>query len=422
MSDGTKKTKQTAGKVTKMKEPEIFYLKGTADSETKSAARIYLDNNATTRVADGVREEMLPFLAMAHGNPSSIYRIGHEAHEAVENARRQVAKLINTRPRHIIFTGGGSESDNLAIKGVAYAYREKGNHIITTSVEHPAVLNTCAFLEKTGYRVTVLGVDGSGLINPRDLQSAITDETILVSIMMANNEVGTVLPIKELSAIAREKGVLFHTDAVQTLGKIKVDVEDLGVDLLSLSAHKFYGPKGVGVLYVRKGIELEPVIHGGGQESGLRAGTHNVPAIVGLGKAAELALYNLPKFGITERLRDKLEKGIRELIPEAKLNGHPEKRLPNTLNLTLPGLRGESLVIAMDQHGIALSSGSACKSGSPEPTHVLIAMGRSAEEAHCSVRLSLSHSTTDQEIDDTLSALSQVLEEMETTIRFLPCK
>lgn len=422
MRDGTEETKQTAKKLTKMKEPEISRLKRTADTETKSAPCIYLDNNATTRVADGVREAMFPFLATAHGNPSSIYRIGREAHEAIENARRQVAKLINTRPRRIIFTGSGSESDNLAIKGVAFAYREKGNHIITTSVEHPAVLNTCAFLEKIGYRLTILDVDDRGLIHPKNLRTAITEETILVSVMMANNEVGTILPIKELSAIAHEKGVIFHTDAVQAIGKIKVDVEELDLDLLSLSAHKFYGPKGVGVLYVRKGIELEPVIHGGGQESGLRAGTHNVPAIVGLGKAAELALHNLPKSGITKRLRDKLEKGIRELIPEAKLNGHPGKRLPNTLNLTLPGLRGESLVIAMDQHGIALSSGSACKSGSPEPTHVLISMGRTAEEAHCSVRLSLSHSTTEKDIDDTLSALSKVLEEMETTIRFLPCK
>ena len=422
ISKTTEVTKRTASTITKMKEPEILCIKDVSVSEKKSAPFVYLDNNATTQVADAVREAMLPFLKMAYGNPSSIHRIGHEAHEALEKARRQVAKLLNTRPRRIIFTGSGSESDNLAIKGVAFAYRVKGNHIITTSIEHPAVLKTCAFLEKIGYRVTVLSVDSSGLIYPEDLRSAITDETILVSIMMANNEVGTVLPIKELAAIAHEKDVLFHTDAVQALGKVKVDVEDLDVDLLSLSGHKFYGPKGVGALYVRKGIKLEPVIHGGGQESGLRAGTYNVPAIVGLGKAAESALHNLPKSDITKKLRDKLDREIGKLIPEAKLNGHPEKRLPNTLNMTLPGLRGESLVIAMDQHGIALSSGSACKSGSSEPTHVLIAMGRSIEEAHCSVRFSLSHSTTEQDIDSTISALSQVLEEMETTIRFLPCK
>ncbi len=416
---GTPKTKRTAGVVARMTEEN--YKDGTAPGE-KSMTRIYLDNNATTRVADAVREAMLPFLAAQHGNPASIHRAGHEAHEAVENARRQVAHLISTRPRRIIFTGSGSESDNMAIKGVAFAYREKGNHIITTTIEHPAVLKTCAFLEKTGYRVTYLDVDKYGLVHPKDLKSAITNETILFTIMMANNEVGTILPIRELASVAHEKNVLFHTDAVQAIAKIKVDVEDLGVDLLSLSAHKFYGPKGVGALFVRKGVELEPVVQGGGQESGLRAGTHNVPAIVGLGEAAELAQHNLPKSEQKKKLRDKLERGIFKLIPDAKLNGHPENRLPNTLNVTLPGLRGESLVIAMDQHGIALSSGSACKSGSPEPTHVLIAMGKSEEDAHCSVRLSLSHSTTEKEIDETLHALSQVLEEMETTIRFLPCK
>jgi cysteine desulfurase NifS len=419
VDEGTEETKRTAGRVARMKEESA---KDSIVAHKKKTKRIYLDNNATTRVADGVREVMLPFLEARHGNPSSIHRAGHEAHEAVENARRSVAQLIKARPRRIIFTGSGSESDNLAIKGVAYAYRKKGNHIITTAVEHPAVLKTCAFLEKVGYRVTYLDVDEYGCVYPKDLKSEITGETILVTIMMANNEVGTILPIKELAAVAHKKGILFHTDAVQAIAKIEMDVEDLGIDLLSLSAHKFYGPKGVGALYVRKGVALEPVVHGGGQESGLRAGTHNVPAIVGLGKAAEMARQEVLKAENVKRLRDKLEKGIRHIIPEAKLNGHPESRLPNTLNLTLPGLRGESLVIAMDQHGIALSSGSACKSGSPEPTHVLLAMGKTEEEAHCSVRLSLSHSTTDMEIDKTLHALSLVLEEMETTIRFLPCK
>jgi cysteine desulfurase NifS len=417
--EGTKETKRTAGAVARMTREK---KKGDTAPIQRITERIYLDNNATTRVADEVREAMRPFLEAQHGNPSSIHHAGRRAQEAIENGRRQVAQLLNTRPRRIIFTGSGSESDNLAIKGVAYAYRKKGNHIITTSVEHPAVLKTCAFLEKMGYRVTYLGVDGYGCINSEDLESAISSETILVTVMMANNEVGTILPIKELAAVAQKKGVLFHTDAVQALAKIKIDVEDLGVDLLSLSAHKFYGPKGVAALYVRKGVELEPVIHGGGQEFGLRAGTHNVSAIVGLGRASELAQHELLKSENMMKLRDKLEKGIRQLIPEAELNGHPKNRLPNTLNLTLPGLRGESLVVAMDQHGIALSSGSACKSGSPEPTHVLIAMGKSEEDAHCSVRLSLSHSTTDQEIDRTIYAFSQVLEEMETTIRFLPCK
>jgi cysteine sulfinate desulfinase/cysteine desulfurase-like protein len=270
--------------------------------------------------------------------------------------------------------------------------------------------------------MTYLDVDEYGFVHPRDLKKAMTDETILVTIMMANNEVGTLLPIKELATVAHEKDIVFHTDAVQAIAKVEVDVEDLGVDLLSLSAHKFYGPMGVGALYVKKGVELEPVVHGGGQESGLRAGTHNVPAIVGIGKAAELAGGNLTRSKQMEVLRNKLERGILKLIPDAKINGHPRKRLPNTLSMTLPSLRGESLVIAMDQHGIALSSGSACKSGSPEPTHVLIAMGKSEEDAHCSVRLSLSHSTTKDEIDTTLVVLAQVLEEMETTIRFLPCK
>jgi cysteine sulfinate desulfinase/cysteine desulfurase-like protein len=270
--------------------------------------------------------------------------------------------------------------------------------------------------------VTYLDVDAFGLIQPKDLEKAITDKTILITIMMANNEVGTILPIKELAAIAQRKNVLFHTDAVQAIAKIDVNVEDLGIDILSLSAHKFYGPKGVGALYTRKGVELEPVVHGGDQEFGLRAGTQNVPAIVGLGKAAELARKNVSRTEHMKKLRDELKQGIMRLIPDAKLNGHPESRLPNTLSMTLPGLRGESVVIAMDQHGIALSSGSACKSGSPEPTHVLIAMGKSEEDAHCSVRLSVSHSTTRKEVEETLYALSQVLEEMETTIRFLPCK
>ncbi len=388
----------------------------------KKAERcIYLDNNATTPVAEQVRDAMLPYLAAAHGNPSSIHDAGKEAHEAMEKARRQVAALINASPRRIIFTGGGSEADNLAIKGVASAYREKGNHIITTTVEHPAVLNVCKFLEKTGFRVTYLDVDEDGWIAPEKLRDAISGDTILVSIMLANNEVGTILPIKELCEIAHEKGVLFHTDAVQATGKIGVDVAELGVDMLSISGHKFHAAKGIGALYVKKEVELEPLIHGGGQEGGIRAGTENIPAIVGLGKAAELAAHTLGDATRIQSLRDKLEKGIRKLVPDARLNGHREKRLPNTLNLTLPGLRGESIVIAMNQHGIALSSGSACKSGSPEPTHVLIAMGRTEQEAHCSVRFSLSSDTTEKDIKETLVALEKVLVE-KNTVRMMPCK
>ncbi|MFC2045636.1 IscS subfamily cysteine desulfurase [Chloroflexota bacterium] len=387
----------------------------------KDKRHIYLDNNATTQVAREVRDSMLPFLEDMHGNPSSIHDSGRDAREAIERSRRQVAKLINSQPRRIIFTGGGSESDNLALKGITIARHDKGNHIITTTVEHPAVLNTGKFLEKLGYNITYLQVDETGWLAPDRLRDTIRDDTILVSIMMANNEVGTILPIKELCAIAHEREILFHTDAVQAIGKIKVDVQDLGIDMLSISGHKFHAPKGIGALYLKKGIELEPLIHGGKQESGLRAGTENVPAIVGLGKAAELALYNQRDFEEIIVLRDKLEDNIKKLVPNALLNGHPKERLPNTLNLTLPGLRGESIVIALDQHGISISSGSACKSGDPEPTHVLIAMGKSVEDAHCSVRFSLSRYTTENEIDETISALAQVLEE-KNTVRLMPCK
>lgn len=388
---------------------------------SQSDKRIYLDNNATTEMAGAVGEAMSTYLNSDHGNPSSIHHAGRNAREAVEKARRQVARLINTQPRRIVFTGGGSDADNLALKGVAFAGHNRGRHIITTAIEHPAVLGACWFLEKHGYSVTYLDVDGNGLLHPENLRDAIKPDTILISIMMANNEVGTILPVKELCAIAHERGILFHTDAVQAAGKIKIDVEELGVDMLSISGHKFHAPKGVGALYVRKGIELEPLIHGGKQEAGIRAGTENVPAIVGLGKAAELAAYALGDYGRIKILRDKLEKEIRRLVPEAVLNGHAEDRLPNTLNLTLPGLRGESIVIALDQHGISLSSGSACKTGSPEPTHVLIAMGKTVWDAHCSVRFSLSRDTTEEDIDRTVSALARILEEKDT-VRLTPCK
>jgi cysteine desulfurase NifS len=395
-----------------------------ASPRKRPVRRIYLDNNATTEVASEVREEMLPYLAAAHGNPSSIHGVGRDAREALERARGQVAALINCRPRRVLFTGGGSEADNLALKGVAFANGRNGGgkHIVTSAVEHPAIIQSCRFLEGIGYEVTYLGVDEQGRVSVSDLERAMTDETILVSLMLANNEVGTVQPIKELCAAAHARGVLFHTDAVQAVGKIVVDVQHLDVDLLTISGHKFHGPKGVGALYVRKGLELEPIIHGGKQEAGLRAGTENVPAIVGLGKAAELARQTVRESDAMQRLRDRLDAGIHALIPNAVLNGHPEHRLPNTLNLTLPGLRGESLVVALDQHGVSLSSGSACKSGSPEPTHVLIAMGKTDEEAHCAVRLSLSHATTERDVDETLAAIERVLEEMETTVRFLPCK
>jgi cysteine desulfurase NifS len=386
------------------------------------AERIYLDNNATTQVDDAVREAMLPFLGREAGNPSSIHGSGREARDAMEAARRNVARLLGTRPRRIVFTGSGSESDNLALKGVALARAEEGQHLITSTIEHPAVLAACRFLEKTGFRVTHLPVDGDGLVSPDDLRDAMTDGTTLVSIMMANNEVGTIQPVAELCRVAHEGGALFHTDAVQAAGKIPIDAEALDVDLLSLSGHKFHGPKGIGVLYVKPGVVLEPLVHGGQQERGLRAGTENVPAIVGIGKAAERAIAALREADRIRAVRDRLEAGVRELLPGAIRNGHATERLPNTLNLTLPDLRGESLVIALDQKGMSLSSGSACKSGNPAPTHVLLAMGRSTEQAHCSVRFSLSASNTEADADRTVAALREVLAEIESTVRFLPCK
>ncbi len=416
---GTAATRKSAGRAAAACGPVII---GAPATRRQPQRRIYLDNNATTRVDEAVREAMLPYLDGALGNPSSIHGLGRDAREGVEQARRRVARLINARPRRIIFTGGGSEADNLALKGVALAAGNAGGHIVTTAVEHPAVLETCRFLEEIGYTVTYLEVDEYGLVQPDSLRRALTPETILVSIMLANNEVGTVQPIAELCSVAHEHGVPFHTDAVQAAGKIAIDVQQLNVDLLSLSSHKFHGPKGIGALYVKSGIELAPLVHGGKQERGLRAGTENVPAIVGMGKAAELALQAAQDTAAMQRLRDALAQRIRGLIPEAQLNGHPERRLPNTLNLTLPGLRGESLVIALDQHGISLSSGSACKSGSPEPTHVLIAMGMSEEDVHCSVRFSLSRETSERDVAETVAAIEQVLEEMETTVRFLPCK
>jgi cysteine desulfurase NifS len=418
LEDATATTRRSAGKQTSACGPIAI---GPERPHPANRTRIYLDNNATTRVSEAVREAMTPFLVTTHGNPSSIHGGGRDAREAVEQARRRVAKLINVRPRRVIFTGSGSEADNLALKGVAFARRGK-KHIVTTTIEHPAILKTAEFLERAGCTLTYLDVDSRGIINPEALRRAIGKDTILVSIMLANNEVGTIQPIKELCAVAHEHGVPFHTDAVQAAGKVRIDVENLGVDMLSLSAHKFHGPKGVGALYVRKGLELEALVHGGKQESGLRAGTENVAAIAGMGKAAEIARNRLGDSAATARLRDELEEKIRALIPDARLNGDRERRLSNTLNLTLPNLRGESLVVALDQRGISLSSGSACKSGSPDPTHVLMAMGKTAEEAHCSVRFSLSNDTSPEEIEQTVAAFDHVLQEMETTVRFLPCK
>jgi cysteine desulfurase NifS len=391
--------------------------------ELKDAVqRIYLDHNATTPLDPEVRKVMTDYIGEEYGNPSSIYKEGKSARFAVEAARRSVAQLLNCTARRLVFTGGGSEANNLALKGTAFSIGRKKNHIITSAVEHPSIMSVCSWLGKCGYEITYLKVDGTGRVNPDDLVRAINETTCLVSIMTANNETGTINPVRELAQICRQRSVAFHTDATQAIGKIPVDVEALGVDLLTISAHKLYGPKGVGALFVRKGVSLEPLIHGGKQEGAYRAGTENVTGIVGLGKAAELAAQRLPDMDKVRILRNRLEQGIRDLVPEARLNGHVQERLPNTLNMLLPGLRGESLVMAMDQEGIAFSSGSACRSGSPKPSHTLMAMGLSEEEAHCSIRLSLGRENTMEEIDRTLLLFEKVKKNASSAVRFVPCR
>ncbi len=384
--------------------------------------RIYLDHNATTSIDPGVKKLMIRFLDEGQGNPSGIYKEGKEAHFVVESSRRSIAQLLNCTAKRIIFTGGGSEANNLALKGIAFASGSKKNHIITTAIEHPSILNTCKQLRRFGFTITYLRVDKNGKVSPDDLREAITDKTCLISIMTANNEIGTIQPIRELVGIAKEKNILFHTDAVQAVGKIPIDVEKLGVDLLSFSGHKLYGPKGIGVLYIRKGVKVEPLVCGGKQENDLRAGTENVLGIAGLGKAADLAIQRLSQNKAIVVLRDKLENGIKNIFPHAKLNGDKMDRLPGTLNLVLPGLRGESLVLAMDKKGIALSSGSACRAGSPKPSSTLLAIGISEEDAHCSVRFSIGIHTTEKEIERTLKSFAEVIEEAKNAVRFVACR
>ncbi|MGO9118167.1 MAG: IscS subfamily cysteine desulfurase [Desulfomonilaceae bacterium] len=392
-------------------------------SETLSQnKRIYLDHNATTPVDPEVAQTIIRCTEKCFGNASSIHVPGNEARLIIESARRQVAQLINCTARRIVFTSGGSESDNFAIKGIAFARRDRGNHIITTTIEHPAVLNACNWLEQQGFVVTKLEVNREGLVDVADLKSAMGPGTILVSIMAANNETGAIQPILELAGVAHSGGALFHTDAVQAVGKIAADVQQWNVDLLTLSSHKFHGPKGVGAFYSRQGIELDPLIHGGKQEHGLRAGTENVPGIAGLGMAAQLAIQRLPEMNRIRILRDRLETGIRRIVPGAKRNGPREERLPNTLNMTLPGMRGESVVLTLDQKGVALSSGSACRAGSPEPSHALLAMGLSTEEAHCALRFSLGLGNTEEEIDRTLGLIEQMINDTAASVRFVPCR
>lgn len=381
-------------------------------TEPQTLSRIYLDNSASTQLAPEVLEAMLPYFMEYFGNASSIHSFGQKAKGAVDYARRQVAELINADFNEIIFVSGGTEADNLAIRGIAEYYKGKGNHIIASEFEHPAVKNTCAALEKQGFRVSYLPIYENGVVKVEDVKSAITSETILISIMQANNEVGTIQPIKEIGEMVKElrlerKHLFFHVDAVQSVGKIPVDVKLLGVDALSLSAHKIHGPKGVGALYLRKGVLVNSQQTGGRHERGRRAGTENVPAIVGLGCAAELAKENLEKFQAISSLRDYFEDAILRVIPEIKINGDKSNRLPNITNISFSYVEGEGLLIALDMKGVAVSTGSACSSGSTEPSPVLVAMGLSKEMVRGSIRFSFSRYTTQAEIDYVLAILPE---------------
>jgi len=370
--------------------------------------RIYFDNSATSRTDNAVVEAMLPFMKEHYGNPSSLHSFGSEAKRGMDSARASVAKLINADPSEIIFTSGGTESDNLAIKGFAYANRSKGRHIITSAIEHHAIFNTCEYLEKNGFEVTYLPVDSEGLVSPEVLERAIRSDTILISIMYANNEIGTIQPIRELAGIAESKGIPLHSDAVQAAGHVPIDVRSERVSMLSMSAHKFYGPKGVGALYVRKGIRLEPLLHGGGHERGLRSSTENVPGIVGFGKAAELAMSNMSSESAKLiALRDMMIDGVLRRVPRSYLNGHRTKRLPNNANFRFDYIEGEGLVLRMDMRGFALSTGSACSTKSLEPSHVLIALGLRPEQAHGSLRISMGKDNTEEEVKLFLEALPE---------------
>ncbi len=378
---------------------------------------VYLDHSATTPVDPRVFEAIKPYLTESYGNPSSIYRAGQDVRKAVEDAREMVANLVGAKPKEIIFTSGGTESDNTAIKGVAL--NRGGGHIITSAIEHPAVLKVVAWLEKQGFEATYVGVGSEGVVDPDDVRKAIRPDTIIVSIMHANNEVGTIQPIEEVAAVAHERGVLFHTDAVQTAGKLPIDVGKVGIDLLSLSAHKIYGPKGIGVLYVKKGTKFDPCVHGGHQEWGKRGGTENVAGIVGLGKAAEIATGGMKadaeRIG---RLRDRLEKGLESRISDLLFNGHREKRLYSISNICVKYVEGEAMLLRLDFHGIAASSGSACTSGSLEPSHVLLAMGISAEIAHGSLRFSLGRVNSEEDIEKVLETLPPIVEKLRAMSAF----
>ena len=381
--------------------------------------RIYMDHNATTPLREDVLEAMLPYLRGEFGNASSLHYFGIQARRAVEAAREKVATALGAQLREIIFTGCGTEADNQAIKGVMFANRGKGDHIVTSRIEHKAVLQTCQYLEKQGFRVTYLPVDEYGLVNPDDVAQAITGRTVLVSVMFANNEVGTIQPIAAIAQVCRERGVYFHTDAVQMVGKLPIDVNELGIDLLSLSAHKFYGPKGVGALYVRKGVKVDPLLHGGHQEWGRRAATENVAGIVGLGRALELRLGEMD--AEAERLtalRERLYAGLLARIPHVYLNGHPSERLPGTLNVCFEYIEGEGIIMGLDLAGVAVSSGSACTSAELSPSHVLLAMGVHPAMAQGSIRFGLGRENSEADVDYVLGKLPPIIERLRAMSMF----
>ncbi len=373
--------------------------------------KVYMDYSATTYTKPEVLEEMIPYFTENFGNPSSLYSMSDIPREAIDKARKRVAKAINADKNEIFFTAGGSESDNWILKGIAFANKKKGNHIITTTIEHHAILHACKFLEKNGFEVTYLPVDEYGFINLEDLKKEIKDTTILVSIMFANNEVGTIQPIKEIGEICREKKIYFHTDAVQAVGHVNIDVKDMNIDALSMAGHKFYGPKGIGAMYLRKGVKIESLIHGGAQERGKRASTENVPGIVGIGKAIELATSEMKaESKRLSELRDKLIKGLVEEIPYAKVNGPSgDKRLPGNVNLSFIGIEGETLLLDLNDAGIFVSTGSACASASLNPSHVLLALGLPHEVAHGSLRLTLGAGTTEEHVDYALKVIPEIV-------------